>query len=396
MKRILASLLLLLLLLPGASARSRERTVIVVSMDGFRPDYIRMYGAPNIEAAMRSGVSTAMWPSYPASTFPNHYAIATGLVPDHNGIVNNSFYDPDYREHYAIASKNRSNPAFFLGEPVWLTAMRQGVKVAVVYWVGSDVPIRGQYPTYYKDYGKKPLLEYPERVDTVLAYLEMPEATRPRLIMLYFDEPDHSGHGFGPDSPEVRDAVHRVDEMVGRLREGIARSSRAREVDLILLSDHGMTEVSKTRMVNVFDYIRREWLERIITGTPTSIFTLPEYRDTVYSALLQAPHVRVWKKEEIPAYLNYGTSNRIGDIVVAPDMGWTIGTRAPNTLGAHGYDPYESDMFALFCAEGPDFRKDREIPQFRNVSVYPLICHLLGIRPAPNDGDLTELKKALK
>ena len=395
MKRFLATLTLVLTLLPAA-ARRGDRTVIVVSMDGFRADYVRIHGAPNIEAVMKNGVSTAMWPSYPASTFPNHYAIATGLVPDRNGIVNNAFYDPDYREYYSMSGTNRSNPAFFLGEPIWVTAMRQGLKAGIVYWVGSDFLLRGQHPTYYKDYSQPPLLEYEARVDTVLSYLEMPEVKRPRLIMLYFDEPDHNGHVYGPTSPETGEAVRRVDEMVGRLREGIARSSRAREVDLILLADHGMTEVSKTRMVNVFDYIRREWLEHIITGTPTSLFTRPEYRDSVYRALQKASHVQVWKKEDIPAYLDYGTSNRIGDIIVAPDMGWQIGETAPERHGAHGYDPYESDMFALFCAEGPDFRRNKTIPQFRNVSIYPLMCYLLGIRPAPNDGDLNELKKALR
>jgi len=373
-----------------------RRYVIVVSLDGFRWDYPQMYDAPNIDAIAANGVSTAMWASYPASTFPNHYAIATGLVPDHNGLVNNSFWAPDMDGYYSIGGPNKAVPGYYLGEPVWLTAMRQGVKAATVYWVGSDVAVQGKYPTYWRNYSDRPLLEYEARIDEVLGFLEMPKKERPHLIMVYFDEPDHSGHSYGPRSEEVRSAVKKVDEMIGRLREGIAKSRLASQIDLIVLSDHGMTDISYERCINPYEYIKKEWCERILMGTPTSIFTKPEFRDSVYNALQGVEHISVWKKEEIPSELNYGTSCRIGDIVVAPDLGWQVIERPRSHPGAHGYSPYEPDMQPIFRAEGPDFRKGFVAASFRNVSVYALVCHLLGIEPAPNDGSLDEVKQLLK
>ena len=398
--RLVAALALLLVAVPSVAGifgkRAPERYVIVVSLDGFRWDYPTIHGCPNVDAIAANGVSTAMWASYPASTFPNHWALATGLVPDHNGIVNNSFWAPDMDGYYSIGGPNKSVSGYFLGEPIWVTAERQGIRTATIYWVGSDLADPDRHATYWKNYSDLPLLEYEDRISLALSYLELPKKERPHLIMIYFDEPDHSGHSYGPRSAEVGAAVTRVDEMVGRLREGIARSKYASQIDLIVLADHGMTDISYDRCVKPSDYIREEWYDRIITGTPTSIFTKPEYRDSVYNAFVGVEHVSVWKKEEIPAELCYGSSPRIGDIVVAPDLGWQVGERPRSYPGAHGYNPYEPDMQPIFRAEGPDFKKGFIAASFRNVCLYPLVCYLLGIQPAPNDGSLEEVKQLLK
>ena len=393
--RIFAALLLVLMVLP-AEGRKKDRYVIVVSMDGFRWDYPVKYDTPNIDAVAANGVSTAMRASYPASTFPNHYAIATGLVPDHHGIVNNSFWAPDQQDYFSVGGPNRSKPEYFLGEPVWLTAERQGVRTGVVYWVGSDVPVQGKHPTYWRRYEKNELISYEERVEEVLSFFRKPCWKRPHLIMLYFDEPDHTGHAFGPDSEEVRQAVKRVDDMIGLLREGIAKSRFADKIDLILLSDHGMTGISRDRVVNPEDYIKEEWVEHIVPGTPTSIFTAPGHREDVYNAFKDVEHVSVWYKEDIPAELQYGTSGRIGDVVVAPDLGWQVTVKPKTGFGAHGYSPFEPDMQPIFRAEGPDFKKGFHAMQFQNVSVYPLVCYLLGITPSANDGNLQDVLPLLK
>ena len=384
------------LALPVSARKPKAKYVIMVSMDGFRYDYPEKYGAPNLDKIALNGVSTDMLASFPSSTFPNHYAIATGLVPDHNGLVNNSFWDPDLKEYYSLSGPNKDNPAFYLGEPIWNTAQRQGVLAGINYWVGSEFEIGGSRPKYYRPYDNATLLNYEERTDATLAFLSMPKKDRPRLIMLYFDEPDHTAHANGPDSPLVGEQVARVDAMIGRLREGIRRKGLQNKVDLIVLADHGMTEISPERVVKPSDYIKPEWYDHIVTGIPTSIFSKPEYRDSIYNAMKDIPHVHVWKKEEIPAELNYGSSNRVGDIVVAPDLGWQVTEVASRNKGAHGFFPWEKEMQPVFRAEGPDFKKNVRVPQFRNVSVYPLVCWILGIEPAPNDGDFEEVRPMLK
>ena len=395
---ILIGVGLLCFLSQNAEARKpRAKYVILVSMDGFRHDYMDMYSAPNIAQMAEVGVSTVMIPSYPASTFPNHYALATGLVPDHNGIVNNSFWDPTIKEYYSMGGVNKNNPVFFLGEPIWNTAERQGIISATNYWVGSDVKIQGKYPTYYREYKSDELLSYEARTDSTLALLAKPRKERPRLLLLYFDEPDHTGHLEGPYGEGVKEQVARVDQMIGRLRAGIRRMGLRKKVDLIVLSDHGMTEISPERLVSPSKYIKEEWTEHMIYGTPTSIFSKDEAcRDSILTALRGVEHIQVWRKEEIPAELGYGSSPRIGDIVVAPDLGWQFSDRPPRNKGTHGFSPYDSEMQTVFRAEGPDFRKGYKAPTFRNVSIYPLICHILGIEPSPNDGDLDEVKGMLR
>ena len=382
---------------PVSAKRPKAKYVIVVSMDGFRYDYPEKYGAPNLDKIALNGVSTDMIPSFPSSTFPNHYALATGLVPDHNGLVNNSFWDPELKEYYSLSGPNKDNPAFYLGEPIWNTAQRQGIIAGVNYWVSSEYLIGGGRPRYYRPYDNDNLLSFEARTDSTLAFLSMPKKDRPRLIMLYFDEPDHAGHVNGPDSPLVGEQVRRVDEMIGRLREGIRRKGLQKKVDLIVLADHGMTEISPERLVKPSDHIKPEWYDHIVTGIPTSIFSKDAAcRDSIYNAMKGIEHVHVWKKEEIPTELNYGSSNRVGDIVVAPDLGWQVGEVSSRNKGTHGFFPSEREMQTVFRAEGPDFKKNVRIPQFRNVSIYPLVCWILGIEPAPNDGDFEEVKPMLR
>lgn len=192
-------LTVILFLLAALFAHAGRHYTVIVSLDGFRWDYPQMYDTPFLDSLGARGVRAVMRPSFPSKTFPNHYTLATGLMPDHHGIIANRFYDVASGRTYSIGdSATAKDPSFYGGEPIWLTAKRQGVKAGVVYWPGSDVAIRGQYPDYWHDYARRPLLSFPERVAEITRLLTLPEGERPRLIMAYFNEPDHSGHSFGP------------------------------------------------------------------------------------------------------------------------------------------------------------------------------------------------------
>ena len=193
----------------------KEHYTVIISLDGNRWDYPGKYDMPFFDSLARVGVKARMEPSFPASTFPNHSTMATGLVPDHNGLVNNSFWDPKTEKRYSMGDTScRYNPVYYLGEPVWATAQRQGVKTGNVYWVGSDIPIGGVYPTYYRRWDDDPHWDFDERVDEIVRLMSLPREERPRLVMGYFDEPDHQGHLFGPDSPEVAAACHSMDSLM--------------------------------------------------------------------------------------------------------------------------------------------------------------------------------------
>lgn len=375
-----------------------ENITVIVSLDAFRWDYPQIFDTPWLDSIARAGVSATMLPSYPASTFPNHYTIATGLVPDHNGIVNSSFWDSERDILYSMGDAEvRSHAYYYNGEPIWVTAEKQGVKTGNIYWVGSDIDICGTFPTYYRKWYDTPRLSYAERVDDAIRLAGLPEQERPRLVMVYFDDPDLTTHEFGPTSIEAGTMVHYLDSLMGVLYCGLKALPHGDKINMIVTADHGMTDISDERFISITDYVKEEWCEHIIGSSPTSIFTKPGCRDSVITALKDVEHISVWKKEEVPAELVYGTSDRIGDVVVAPDCGWQFYFRPRGLLGAHGYSPLEPDMQVAFRACGPDFKVGYASPdKFVNVDVYPLLSYLLGVVPEQTDGQFGRIEGLLR
>ena len=376
----------------GEGQQKRNLT-IVVSLDAFRWDYPTIYNTPWLDSIAANGVAATIVPSYPSSTIPNHFTLATGLVPDHHGIVNSQFWAPEKGELFSMGdSATRYNPYYFGGEPIWVTAKKQGVKSASIYWVGSDVAIQGLYPDYYLRWDNEPRLTYPQRVDEALRIAKLPESERPSLLMVYFDEPDWTTHHYGPIAQESEAVIEELDSLMGILYRGLKELDYG--VNLIVTSDHGMTEISDEKFISIEQSVNPDWVERIVSTNPTSIFCKEGCRDSLFNQLSKVKHISVWRKEEVPAHLNYGTSNHLGDLIVAPDLGWQFATTPRGLNGAHGYDINEPDMQIIFRACGPDFKRGYTLPHsFSNVDLYSILAELLKIEPAKTDGSLEKVQE---
>ena len=406
MRKVLCFLLLTGLF--GVACQSKnDRYTVIISLDGSRWDYADYYDMPFFDSLATVGVKARMEASFPSSTFPNHYTMATGLVPDHHGLVNNSFWNPDTQHGYAIGDKeSRYDARYYGGEPIWITAQKQGVKCGVVYWVGSDIPVGPEdnaFPTYYRHWDEDPHWTFEERCDEIVRLLSLPQKERPRLVMGYFDEPDHQGHVHGPISPECKQMTERMDSLMHSLYLRLKALPIGKKLNFILAGDHGMTEISPEHFIGWYDVMPEEWIERIVGNLPTSIWVKEGYVDSLYNRLKQVEHLNVWKHGEVPAYLNYGTSNRLGDLIVSPDLGWQFNFAPSRNHGTHGFDPTETDMMVAFRAVGPDFKEGYEAPftegeksAFHNTDLYPMLCKLLGVKPAPADGKLERIQKILK
>ena len=383
----------------AAWAAGNDTYTVIVSCDGLRWDYAECFDMPFFDRLAKEGVKAVMQPSFPSKTFPNHYTLATGLYPDHHGIIANTFRILDEDKKYKIGSEVAGQGKYYGGDPIWLTAKHQGVKTATVYWVGSDVKINGEYPDYWQDYRKKPLLKPEERVDKVIELLNMPEDKRPHLVMCYFEEPDHTGHSYGPINKKTRRVAEGLDDLLWKLWARLkAIPEIGDKINLIITGDHGMTWLSDVRVVRSDNYVKKEWVKHFDGDSPALIYTTkPEYADSIVNALQGVDHIRAWKKGEVPEYLHYGTNKNMGDVVVMPDLGWVFRDNTKVISGNHGWDPTYSDMLVGFRAIGPDFKVGYVRPgTFRNVCIYPLLAHLLGITPAPNDGDLKEVGDMLR
>lgn len=402
MKRLNLLVVLLFIFILFYSCRQKEEAanpidsyVVLVSFDAFRWDYTDLYHTPNFDAMTASGVrAERLIPSFPSKTFPNHYTLATGLYPDHHGIINNSFYADELNGIYRIGdSVMVENAGAYSGEPIWVTAEKQDVKAACFFWVGSEAPIGGSYPTYWERYDGS--IPYLDRVKQVIQWLEMPLNKRPGLITLYFEQPDGVGHKFGPEHPETGRVVTSMDSILGALRTGLSELDIADKVNLIVLSDHGMAPISPERYVNILDYLKEEWTGKVIGGNPVYLIDPAEgFEDSVSLTLDALEGVSAWQKETIPQHLHYGSSPRFPGVVVVADSLWSIGTSVDPeayTGGAHGYDISFSDMHAIFLAEGPAFKEAYQSPSFSNVEVYGIIAHILGLSPAKTDGDLSRV-----
>lgn len=393
---------LLLFVLSGCASLAppgpAPRTVLLVSVDGLRADVVGSGVMPTLDSLAAGGVHARwMTPSYPSLTFPNHYSLVTGLRPDHHGIVNNTMRDPvlgsfSLRDRDAV-----SDPRWWGGKPAWVSLQEHGGRAATMFWPGSEAPIAGQYPDDWLPFdGGMPAAA---RVDQVLAWLARPQPQRPRFLTLYFDEVDHEGHGYGPGSPEVRAAEAGVDAALARLLAGLESLGLRDDIDLIVVSDHGMAAIPPGQREYLDDYlaVRQLPIGAIdVVSRGTSVGVAPAAGSDVAeveAALLgRHPHSECWRKGELPARWHYGSNPRVPAIVCQADVGWIVTTRGAwrkrgHVTGAHGFAPESPEMRAVFVADGPSFADGAILAPFDNVDVYPLLMRLLGLPPEPNDGD---------
>lgn len=399
MKKIVSTLCALVMAVTAWATTSSNYTVII-SLDGFRWDYPDAFDTPFLDRLATEGVKAVMMPSFPSKTFPNHYTLATGLYPDHHGIINNTFTIRKTGKVYSLSNmETRTDPQYYGGDPIWLTAERQGVKSATVFWVGSDVAIKGRHATYWHDYPTEAeKMSLPQRCDEVVRLLSLPEDERPHFIMAYFEQPDRSGHQNGPICRDTRRAMEYMDLLLDEMWQRIQWLPIGAQVNLIITGDHGMTWLDPERQISPSQYLKKEWVASLDNDFPVLInATKPKHVADIVKALSHVDHIRVWKRDEIPAYLHYGTNENMSDIVVLPDVGWYFSDSKLKNKGSHGFDHTCSDMWVGFRAIGPDFKQGYTRPNtFRNVCIYPMLCHLLGITPSPNDGSLDEVSDLLQ
>lgn len=380
------------------------RSLILVSLDGFRWDYLDRAETPNLDRIATGVRAESFQPPFPSYTFPSHYTIVTGLHPENHGIISNVFYDPERREQFKLgAPEDMTDGRWWGGEPLWNTAERQGVMAATLFWPGSEARIGGMRPTHWTAYDSG--MRHSERVDRVLGWLGAPAAERPGFITLYFSSVDSAGHGHGPDATEVVEAVQGVDSALGQLMEGIEAAGLTDQVDIVVVSDHGMAPKDPEKIVfldeagislgqmNVVEY------SPLFQAQLGTAYEPAEVRDAI-GAL---DHVECHVKGEIPEGWHYRAHRAIGDVVCLAENGWQLTQRAyyeknPDrfTGGTHGWDPAWREMHGILLAHGPRFQEGKRLGTVDAVDLYGVLCAALEIEPAENDGDPALIKEMLR
>ena len=386
---------------PNSAVAQRAHYVVLVSLDGFRWDYARRDGATHLLALGKKGVwaPEGMLPSYPSLTFPNHFTIVTGLYPEHHGLVANSFYDATKDARYSIGNSAAvTDGSWYSGVPLWSLAESQGMRSACFFWPGSEAEIAGFRPTYYLKFDNN--IDDSARIDQVLDWLKLPPESRPHFITLYYSEPDHEGHEFGPDAPETKAAVLKVDGLVGKLKQGL--DATGLPIDLVVVSDHGMAKAQGgwITLDQVADLSNFDAVGPLLYGKTDAD------AERVYNQLKKASsQYFVYRRKDVPANLNYNQNPREGDPVVIATGPYAIRAHGPPdgkpdrepTVGEHGFDPHKMpEMKASFFAAGPDILPGHTVRPFENVNLYPWLAHLLSLTPPKSDGSLNVLAGTLR
>ncbi|KAG0720324.1 Venom phosphodiesterase 2 [Chionoecetes opilio] len=424
--------------------------LLLISLDGFRSDYIYRH-LPTLETLAKEGVTARfMMPSYPTITFPNHYTIVTGLYPESHGIVANRFYDQEFEAIFTMGVKDGK---WWGGEPIWNTLTRQNKTSATFFWPGSDTNINDQRPTEWRLFddtvpftdrvdqvslrttffvAREPLQDHSYmdgcgKINSVMKFVSIisiflhtvtvdctvllqvvewlsRSEDRPDWVSLYFEEPDHSGHGYGPDSIEVANALSHVDGMISRLLDGLRRNDMEDKVNIIVLADHGMARAGPLKLINLTNYVP-DFYSSSVNNTygAFTMLRLQDSSDEAVNGMVKqlacpsgVPYMRAYKPQDLPTRFHYSNNRRIGDIVLDFDSGFFTTYQNGSILkGEHGYDNHLSTMSALFIATGPDFKKEVVLEPFQNIEIYNLMCHLTGVDPAPNNGTEGSLYAAL-
>ncbi len=377
---------------------------MLVALDGFRPDYLDRFEAPALRRLVREGARAEyLVPVFPTKTYPNHHSMATGLYPEHHGILANEMWDPLWQQRFdrrALGTPRYDR--WWEGEPLWVTARKAHRLAKAMFWPGTDAEIQGWRPDEWAPFDGT----FPNeaRVARVLGWFDRPPAERPAVVTLYFSDADDDGHRFGPDSPRMGEAVRRLDDLIGRLIAGLEARGVLDAVDVLVVSDHGMVSTPPEQAIVVDELIDLADVE-VSDWTPTWwVWPKPGREEAIYARLRGAhPRLAVYRRAELPARWHLKGHRRVSPILAVADEGWTIVTKALLAraggrwvYGHHGYDNALASMRALFVARGPHIRRGVVVPAFENIHLYELACRILGLEPAPNDGSLAAVAAVLR
>lgn len=390
-------------------------TTIMISLDGFRHDYLQRGLTPNLNRLVDEGVSPAdgMKPSFPSVTFPNHHTIVTGLYPESHGIVGNEFWDPDTEEEfYYTHVKTSMQPHWWGGEPVYVYAEKSGLKTGIHMWPGSEAGIGGVNITYLDKYDGLEKLD--RKIDRLLEWIDLPgpteagdDAPRPQLLLGYVPDIDHDGHRYGPNTTQEDATLRRVDGMIGKLLEGLDQRNLSDIVNVVIVSDHGMTTMSTDKLIQLDDLLDVSAIAHKDGYPLVGIWPQdPSQTEALHESILAKEETikgfHVYTHATMPDRFHFTRSPRIAPLYLVPDVGWGIPAASDfnvplarklglqyRPLGMHGWDHEDPLMRALFVARGPAFSQGLEggkMQTFQNVEVYNMVCDSLGLEPKPNNG----------
>uniref|UniRef100_A0A8C9XD64 Zgc:153896 n=1 Tax=Sander lucioperca TaxID=283035 RepID=A0A8C9XD64_SANLU len=390
---------------PLSKAVDRNK-LLLISFDGFRWDYDQDVDTPHLDQLARDGVKAKyITPPMLTMTSPSHFTTITGRWVEDHEVVHNMMFDPKTNLKLPHKLTLKQSKWWDNGVlPLWITAQNQGLKTASFYFPGGAANYSGQVVDRVRvtEHGHPDdnETEWRQNIDTVMSWFADEDFD---LVTLYYGEPDNVGHARGPDTPDRKEIIRQIDRTVGYLRDAIGRWRLNDSLNVIITSDHGMTTVKKRPQVDeiilnkYLNLLKLTSFEILDYGGFGILTPRPGREQEVFDALSNAPNLTVYQKHKIPESFRLAKSERLPPIVVVADLGFNLNSRLIVYVnkGDHGYHNGEMDMKTIFRAFGPDFKKNFLSEPFDSIHIYPLMCKVLQIEPAPHNGSLAQTKDLL-
>lgn len=384
----------------SAHKHSNQPLILLASFDGFRWDYLNKYNLTNFNELKKLGTyADYIYNSFATVTFPNHWTMVTGLYEESHGIVHNEIYDPVLNEVFNSVSKESHDHKWYgqnnKTEPVWITNQKNGDgRRSAASWVGSSIKFNGIAPIHIPYNYSRP---YNELIDQFILLFTSPDGPI-NFGAIYFDEPDATGHKYGPYSKQMEEKLYSLDKTLGYLISELKSHHLFDKLNLIITSDHGMEEVSEKNAIYLDSYVDTGLFDAYGKKSSYNLFLKKKSDlDNVYNELKKIDNVFVYKKADIPKQLHYTNNIRIGDILIIARLGYQIVKQKNSTndwshhRGDHGFMNNQSSMYPIFISHGPGIKANHKIHSFFNVDLYPLLCFLLNVKPVPNNGSLANV-----
>ncbi|VDN06062.1 unnamed protein product [Thelazia callipaeda] len=399
--------------------------LLLISLDGFRYDLLNATTVPNIWkfASENAYYKGGCRPQYLSFTAPNHASIATGLLVESHGIVGNYFHDRSTNTTFDIFNSSRKDGAvndslvahFYNGEPIWLTNERaaNNRRSATMYWPtgGGHWPPEPHKPTLHSRtwMAYKNLSQWMVDFDEIFDLFTRKQDPY-NFVAWYISEPDHVLHSNGFKNGKLEQKMRELDLLFKYVRGKLENELELfQRLNIILTADHGHAQIEKSSNVLCISEVIGD--EDVIFGDQMIYTKNADQKETIYTVLKNAIQkgrydIDVYKKEDIPKIFAYSNNDKIGDIIAVPRSGYNIrlhcshsgqNDKQPLHASSHGLDPNHWTMKSVLVMKGPTLKQNHVIDATaNNIDLYPLMCHILGLIAAPNNGSLENMLEVLR
>jgi len=430
-------LFLLTLVVACSWTFAASRSLLLVSIDGLRPDYVLQADAhslkiPHLRRVLQDGAyASGVRGVLPTVTYPSHTTIVTGVWPVKHHISSNTTFDPlgqNFEGWYWYA-EDVAVPT------LWEAAAKAGLTTGSVSWpvtVGAR-GIRYNVPEFWRAQKTADDLKLLRAVATpglvaeiardAGAYIvDLDDAIpgdwartryaawilrhgKPELMTVHLAALDHLQHATGPFSPESNSTLERIDEMLGQLEE--AMRSAHPEFAVCVVSDHGFSRIDHS--LNLMKAFADAGLVTLgdgpgFRGAPLVLDwkAFPKVDGGSAAIILKDPKDEALRRkvEKVLHDLAAVPANGIAQILdpkaieaaggapeasfwvdMRPDFS-VVNTRGPLVSetkgGAHGYAPSHPELLASFFMAGPDVRKGLALGEIDLRNIAPTVAAYLG------------------